>query len=616
MPIMKTILAVIVILSFSKPLIAQQDTLKDVLPLAIGNKWEYSFVEGSSSSFVHQSSEDKGTVEYEIIGKQNFSTGTTWKVFQRRNLTRKFFISYQWHYEYIKDSSNFNIIEIEDGLHELYTPSYERFGVLGLRYSAEDSSKFFRYVAVDYPDKFMRHLNFKDPSNPPPMYNHKYVYTLQKDTGIVKLNYSQSSGWSNSWAGYIMKEFHRNYYEPHLSIPLNSLSLETMTGTAKDTTIKIMNDGSQSLLISDVVSDNANFSVVNFSSEIPPKAVGFITIRYNSSLTGISDGTLFINSNSINTPNTIYLTCNFYEEAIMVIQHSDSFDFGLAINGTANKIIYSIENKGNISLDIDSVKIDNPIFSNTFYSINILPGQTITDTIYFSPHSTSQYHATLILYSNAKVSPKVFYLRGSSAEEAKMNISRIQVDFGVSNVGVTKEETISITNNGKESIYIRRHMESGKCCDIYWPFNFADPKWYESKEIKPGEEFSETLLFTPLNSERYFDAVIYEFYVPNIGTTKVEKVMLEGNIPYSLEQNYPNPFNTSTKIKFHIGTHSDVTLKVYNLLGEEVLTLVNENLKPGSYEKIFNAANLSSGVYLYRFQSKDFLQTKKFILLK
>jgi len=94
---------------------------------------------------------------------------------------------------------------------------------------------------------------------------------------------------------------------------------------------------------------------------------------------------------------------------------------------------------------------------------------------------------------------------------------------------------------------------------------------------------------------------------------------------FSLQQNYPNPFNPSTKIKFDIipllrgvGDARGVftSLKVYDLLGKEVATLVNEQLKPGTYEVTFDGANLSSGIYYYKLSSGDFIQTKKMVLMK
>jgi len=120
---MKTILSIFVILALTKPIIAQQDSLKDILPLTVGNKWKYSFEKGFRNNFAHSSSEDKGSVEYEIIGKSSYSLGILWKVFQRRDFTRSSFISYNWHNEHIKDSSSFDIIEKEVGWHELYPVS-------------------------------------------------------------------------------------------------------------------------------------------------------------------------------------------------------------------------------------------------------------------------------------------------------------------------------------------------------------------------------------------------------------------------------------------------------------------------------------------------------------
>jgi len=85
---------------------------------------------------------------------------------------------------------------------------------------------------------------------------------------------------------------------------------------------------------------------------------------------------------------------------------------------------------------------------------------------------------------------------------------------------------------------------------------------------------------------------------------------------YSLEQNYPNPFNPSTTLKYEIPKESYITLKVYDILGREVATLVNKQQKAGYYEIDWNAVNNSSGIYFYKIQAGDFLETKKMILMK
>lgn len=95
-----------------------------------------------------------------------------------------------------------------------------------------------------------------------------------------------------------------------------------------------------------------------------------------------------------------------------------------------------------------------------------------------------------------------------------------------------------------------------------------------------------------------------------------------GHIPegFALSQNYPNPFNPSTKIRFavpaSVGTRYGVSLQVFDVLGKEVATLVNEELRAGNYETTFDGHGLASGVYFYRLQAGGFVQTKKLVLQK
>ncbi|MBE0571455.1 MAG: T9SS type A sorting domain-containing protein [Ignavibacteriaceae bacterium] len=85
---------------------------------------------------------------------------------------------------------------------------------------------------------------------------------------------------------------------------------------------------------------------------------------------------------------------------------------------------------------------------------------------------------------------------------------------------------------------------------------------------------------------------------------------------FSLSQNYPNPFNPSTSLQYAIGSRQFVTLKVYDLLGREVATLVNEEKHPGTYEVEFNATGLPSGVYFYQLIAGNYIETKKMVLIK
>ncbi|MFN3872464.1 MAG: T9SS type A sorting domain-containing protein [Ignavibacterium sp.] len=110
---------------------------------------------------------------------------------------------------------------------------------------------------------------------------------------------------------------------------------------------------------------------------------------------------------------------------------------------------------------------------------------------------------------------------------------------------------------------------------------------------------------------------LYVLYNLGGGTVGIEDQKVE-EIPttFSLEQNFPNPFNPTTTIQYSLPQAEDVTLKIYNLLGEEVKTLVNDYQQAGKHSVQFNSNNLASGIYFYRLQAGSFIQTKKMILIK
>jgi len=93
---------------------------------------------------------------------------------------------------------------------------------------------------------------------------------------------------------------------------------------------------------------------------------------------------------------------------------------------------------------------------------------------------------------------------------------------------------------------------------------------------------------------------------------------ISGNYPssYRLEQNYPNPFNPSTVIKYGIPERSHVELTVYNILGKEVATLVNDDHASGLYEVTFNATGLASGIYIYRLEAGEHVEMRRMLYLK
>ena len=106
------------------------------------------------------------------------------------------------------------------------------------------------------------------------------------------------------------------------------------------------------------------------------------------------------------------------------------------------------------------------------------------------------------------------------------------------------------------------------------------------------------------------------FFRRQIETTEIEQSFIEFPLDFSLAQNYPNPFNPSTKIGWQSPVGSHQSLKIYDVLGNEVATLVDEYKEAGTYEVEFNAEGITSGIYFYKLQAESFTSVKKMILIK
>ena len=133
--------------------------------------------------------------------------------------------------------------------------------------------------------------------------------------------------------------------------------------------------------------------------------------------------------------------------------------------------------------------------------------------------------------------------------------------------------------------------------------NSNSPKDYSFIDVNPkgGSSFEYRLKQIDNDGQYHYSDVVEVTVIP---------------LEFALYQNYPNPFNPNTKIKYSIPTEADVTIKLYDILGKEIKSLVSSKHSAGNYEVDFNAANLASGTYFYRIQAKDFTDTKKLLIIK
>ena len=193
------------------------------------------------------------------------------------------------------------------------------------------------------------------------------------------------------------------------------------------------------------------------------------------------------------------------------------------------------------------------------------------------------------------------------------------LSFGSVQISDSLTKSLAIINNSNLEIEINRILNR----DSAFYVNTSLPI-----TISPNDTDTIEVSFKPESVKDYSDDLYIQWNKENerisqvvslTGTTDLVSVGLPpliNPIRFSLNQNFPNPFNPSTLIRFQIASPGLTTLKVYDILGRELKTLVNEYKSIGEYETIFNAIDLPTGVYFYRLRSGNFIETKKMILLK
>lgn len=189
------------------------------------------------------------------------------------------------------------------------------------------------------------------------------------------------------------------------------------------------------------------------------------------------------------------------------------------------------------------------------------------------------------------------------------------------NVHVGNSETANfiVTNNSDSTLLINEVYSSDSAFSLIQTPPFQIPPHSNKNftlKFKPAIE-GEVKGWLHLATNRYTEMIAQSIFVRGTTDSVFTFVDTQNIInEFKLYQNYPNPFNPSTTIQYSIPEAGKVSLKVFNILGEEIATLVNDYLEAGNYEIQFNAGNFSSGIYFYKIDSNNYSSVKKMILLK
>ncbi|RPI72583.1 MAG: T9SS C-terminal target domain-containing protein, partial [Ignavibacteriales bacterium] len=304
------------------------------------------------------------------------------------------------------------------------------------------------------------------------------------------------------------------------------------------------------------------------------------------------------------------------------IIHDNGLEGGSAINmdGVQESLIYNNLLYNNHATGIAMYMIDgaegsknNKVYNNTIVS----PSNTRWNILSVNGSTGNEVYNNILINNHSFRGSIAIDESSAPGFKSDYNIleNRLSDDDGNSNMSLDEWQAMgydlhSFLADPEEEIFID-HSEG----DFHLLLN--------SQPINIGTSLVSSVVNKDLDNVlrpqgNGFDIGTYEFS----GTTEVnEETIAEG---FKLFQNYQNPFNPITKIKFNIPGIIEsekmqiqfVTLKVYDVLGNEVGTIINEEKHPGEYELVFDGSNLTSGTYFYRLTFGNFSETKKLLLIK
>jgi len=271
------------------------------------------------------------------------------------------------------------------------------------------------------------------------------------------------------------------------------------------------------------------------------------------------------------------------------------------------------------------VPFRNGLSSGYSYTINSL--KLIDDVLYAGAGSNGYYYKN---ESNSNVWQEIKFGDINVEPLAMYDIIKYNSQYFISASYGLYKSTDGINwnyyNPGVGSTYISNFAVHNENIYVHLSKGTGRTFWFNSTDGGDSWNFLEEqqgidVLDIAVVENKLFTGRLYGMYYLPMNTTDLEEEIIPES--FTLYQNYPNPFNPTTTIKYSIPnfgkngfSEQNVLLKVFDLVGREITTLVNARQKPGTYSVRFNASDLASGIYYYQLNSGNYSETKKFMLLK
>jgi hypothetical protein len=351
---------------------------------------------------------------------------------------------------------------------------------------------------------------------------------------------------------------------------------------------------------------------------------------YRDSLKNVSIGNIFYRLKSVNNDGSfqyngevqVFVTTVMgYSPKPTILCNLRAIAFGNVGIYDLSKTILKVTNSSVNILTIDSIYTHSGIFTSSPSFSQVTNIDTTTITVQFKPIKLGVFLDTLFLRNNSDTTLFTIPLLGETPA-ASISAEPFSISFGTVPKDSISQLPFAITNSSISVLQIDSLWTNTKYFHVTPMLAFG--------QIRIGDTTKVTIRFTPDSSRSFIDTLYIAnnsfespFKVPLSGDgtvtgtlTGIRQVLTETPTVFSLAQNFPNPFNPTTTINYQLQKAGNVSLKVYDMLGREAATLVNEEKTAGYYSATFDASRLSSGTYMYRLHAGSFIEVKKLVLLK
>jgi plastocyanin len=426
---------------------------------------------------------------------------------------------------------------------------------------------------------------------------------------------------------------------PEISLSITSIEMgEVILGSQGTASFSITNSGNAPLAIDSITSNNEVFTVSPDSATVSPGDTQLVTVTFSPAESGEQSAVITITSNDSDEGTlTVSAGGNGVSRPVPEIVLSDSLidigDIQVDSTGTGSLII---TNTGTADLIVSDISSNNEVFAVSPDSATISPGDTQLVTISFSPADSGAQSAAITIACNDSDEEIVILQVVGNGFITETEPTAPVCDFnGDSRINIADVITLLIfqrnnpgdpggdfnndgTSDINDAIAMILAQRGGTCPDEMTFLAAAGDEIPVSRMegLTAGDVAYLENIMSQMNlsveEEKKFRLALYG----DTGPASLPKA-------FSLAQNVPNPFNPSTTIKFDVpeGTPVTVSLKVYDIRGRLVNTLVNDIRQSGTYSVFWDGTDdlgrqVPSGVYFYRMQAGDFMQTRKMVLLK